>query len=173
MINELSEILITAISAVSGTGGIAGVLLWKHNKKVRELERQLKNAEVSKARIESKTDEWHLYKEQLDTANARILDLLKVNAEKEDRHMSDLKEKEERFNAQTDYLRGVQRDLMKALEREKEHIRKEGVLERRVAYLLNWLCKKSDCNHGIPPRARLTNQEFDESQIEEETLTKQ
>ena len=36
MINELSEILITAISAVSGTGGIAGVLLWKHNKKVRK-----------------------------------------------------------------------------------------------------------------------------------------
>lgn len=87
--------------------------------------------------------------------------------------MADLKEKEERFNAQTDYLRGVQRDLMKSLEREKEHIRKEGVLERRVAYLLNWLCKKSDCNHGIPPRDRLTNQEFDESQIEEETLTKQ
>lgn len=167
MIDGLSEILLTAIGAVGGTGGIAGIVFYRHNKRMKALEAQLKGAEVSKARIEGKTDEWHLYKEQLDTANARIIELLRVNAEKEDRHMSDLKEKEERFNAQTDYLRGVQRDLMSALEREKEHIRKEGQQERRIAYLLNWMCKKNDCDHGIPPRERLNGREFDENEIKE------
>lgn len=52
MISELSSILITAISSVTGTGGIAAIFLWKHNKKMRELERQLKNLEVSKAKID-------------------------------------------------------------------------------------------------------------------------
>ncbi len=167
MINELSSSLITGISTFVGTGGLASLFLWRHNRKMRDLEAQLKSAEVSKAKIEGKTDEWHLYKEQLDTANQRIIDLLKVNAEKEDRHQQDIKDWEERFTNQTTYLRSVQRDLIAANEREKNLIQKIGLLLRRIQYLTMWICKRGDCDHGEPPRERLSGHVFDNSQTTE------
>lgn len=173
MISELSGILITAISSVTGTGGIASIFIYRHNKKIRELERQLKESEVSKARIESKTDEWHFYKEQLDVANQRIIQLQKANDEREDDHRNDIREWEERFTNQTTYLRGVQRDLIAANEREKEHIRKEGTLLRRIQYLISFVCKRTDCDHGIPPRQHLVGCTFDDSQIKEAEAEKE
>lgn len=180
MISELSGILITAISSVTGTGGIAAIFLWKHNKKMRELERQLKDSEVNKARIEGKSDEWHIWKEQNEALSAlnkdlteRNKELVAMNAEKEDRHQQDIKDWESRFTDQTTYLRGVQRDLIAANVREKEHIRKEGVLLRRIQYLINFICKRTDCDHGIPPRQHLVGCKFDDSQIEESEQEKE
>lgn len=167
--------IITILSTVMGSGGIAAILQWRHNKKMRELERLLKDTEVNKARIEGKSDEWHIWKEQceaLSELNHKLTErnekLVQMNADKEDRHQRDIKDWEERFTNQTSYLRDVQRDLISANEREKEHIRRESVLERRIAYILTWICKKSDCDHGEPPRERLKGHFFDEREIEEE-----
>ena len=172
MISELSGILITAISSVTGTGGIAAIFLWKHNKKMRELERQLKDSEVNKARIEGKSDEWHIWKEQNEALSAlnkdlteRNKELVAMNAEKEDRHQQDIKDWESRFTEQTTYLRGVQRDLIAANEREKDHIRREGQLQGRISYLMTWICKKADCDHGEPPRDRLKGHVFNDKEI--------
>lgn len=174
MISELSGILITAISSVTGTGGIAGFLLWKHNKRMRALEAQLAEANVNKAKMEGKSDEWHIWKEQceaLSELNRKLTErnekLVEMNAEKEDRHQQDIKDWESRFTEQTTYLRGVQRDLIAANEREKNLIQRIGLLMRRIQYLLTWICKKGDCDHGEPPRERLKGYSFDESQITE------
>lgn len=156
MISELSGILITAISSVTGTGGIAAIFLWKHNKKMRELERQLKDSEVNKARIEGKSDEWHIWKEQNEALSAlnkdlteRNKELVAMNAEKEDRHQQDIKDWESRFTEQTTYLRGVQRDLIAANEREKEHIRKEAKLEKERDHYKMWKCYRE--NDSLDP----------------------
>ncbi len=167
MLSELNEVWTAVLSTVSACGGVGSLLYVRHNRKMKALEAKLAEVNVAKAKIEGKSDEWGLYKDQLDTANKRIVDLLKINAEKEDRHMNDLKDWQERFDKQTDRLRSVQRDLIAANDREKGHIRREGVLERRIAYLLTWICKKGDCDHGEPPRERLRGRTFDEGQAAE------
>ncbi len=167
MLNELNEVWSAILGTITACGGVGSLLYVRHNKKMKALEAQLAEANVNKAKMEGKTDEWHLYREQLDIANQRIIDLLKVNADKEDRHQQDIKDWEERFDKQTDRLRCVQRDLIAANDREKEHIRREGLLERRIAYLLTWICKKSDCDHGEPPRERLRGHRFDDAAAEE------
>ena len=174
MINELNEIWTAVLGTLSACGGIGGVFFYAHNKKMKALEAALAEANVNKAKVESKADEWHIWKEQceaLSELNHKLTErnqkLVDMNAEKEDRHQQDIKDWESRFTDQTTYLRGVQRDLISANEREKEHIRREGVLERRVAYLITWICKKSDCDHGVPPRDRLKGHRFDDAEVEE------
>lgn len=169
MINELSGILITAISSVTGTGGLASFLLWRHNKKMRELEAKLAEANVNKAKMEGKSDEWRIWKEQneaLSELNQKLTErnekLVLMNADKEDRHQQDIKDWESRFTEQTSYLRSVQRDLIAANEREKDHIRREGQLQGRISYLMTWICRKSDCDHGEPPRDRLKGHVFND-----------
>lgn len=167
MIGELSSILLTAIGSVGGTGGLAGFFLWRYNKRMKALEVQLAEANVSKARIEGKSDEWHIWKEQceaLSELNHKLTErnekLVQMNADKEDRHQQDIKDWEERFTNQTTYLRGVQRDLIAANEREKKLLQRIGVLMRRIQYLLMWICKDSNCDHGQPPRERLKGKQY-------------
>ncbi len=167
MIDQLSTILISTLSGGGFTTIIGAWLYRRQNKRLKESEALLAEANVAKAKIEGKSDEWELYKDQLNTANTRIVELLKINAEKEDRHMGDLKDWQERFDKQTDRLRSVQRDLIAANDREKEHIRREGLLLRRIQYLISFVCKRTDCDHGIPPRQHLLGCTFDESQIED------
>ncbi len=174
MIDELSTILISSMSGTGLTGLVAAIVYYKHNKKMKALEAQLAEANVKKAHMEGKADEWHIWKEQVESLSdhnkelvERNKELVTMNAEKEDRHQEDLKECEERYRQQTLFLRDRQGELVAALEREREHVRREGVLERRIAYLLTWICKKSDCDHGIPPRERLKGHVFDESTVVE------
>ena len=159
MVSELSSILITAISTSGGLGAIGGWIYWKQNKKLKNLEVALKDSEVDKARIESKSDEWHLYKEQLDAANTRIKELLEINREKErrtdeldanyDRRISAV---EERFLNQTNYLRGIQRQYKEALEENNRLTIKIGKMQRVIDHLLQWICRRpwKDCKRREP-----------------------
>ncbi len=145
-LTEISTALGTFATLITAFGGVGAFLYKRQAKRLKEAEAQLAEVSVSKARIEGKTEEWHLYKEQLDTANQRIIDLLKVNAEKEDRHQEDIKNWEERFTNQTTILRGVQRDLIAANEREKEHIRIEAQLEKERDHYKMWRCYREENN---------------------------
>lgn len=150
-------------------GSVSAWLYRRQNRKLKNAEVALSEANVAKAASEVKACEWHIWQEQVERLtqlnNDLILrnkELVAMNAEKEDRHQADIKDWEERFTSQTTYLRGVQRDLIAANDREKEHIRRESLLERRITYLSTWICKKGDCDHGEPPRDRLKGREFDE-----------
>lgn len=185
MLNEFNEILTTVLTTLTASGGFGIWLHKKHNRRMRQLEAQLAEANVKKAKVESKVEEWHIIKEEneiLSKLNQQLIErngqLVKMNAEKEDRYQEDKKEMEERyqgdkkemeerFNNQTLFLRNVQRDFVASLEREKQHIRREGLLERRIAYLMTWICKKGNCDHGEPPRDRLHGRAFDDRQAEE------
>lgn len=174
MINELNEVWTAILTTVSACGGLGSIWYHAHNKRMKALEAQLAEANVDKAKMEGKADEWHIWKEQCEAIsdlNAKLTErnqkLVDMNAEKEDRHQQDIKDWEERFTNQTTYVRSVQRDLIAANEREKDHIRREALLERRVAYLLTWICKKSACDHGEPPRERLKGHRFNEAEIED------
>ena len=152
MIGEISSILISILST-SVVGTIIGTLLyWRQNKKLKILE-------VDKAKIETKNEEWHWYKEQLDTANARIVELLKINAEKEarliakdKRYAERINEIEERFNKQTLFLRGVQREHTEALEEINRLTYREGQFRRIIDHLRQWFCCRvfSDCPRRKP-----------------------
>lgn len=173
-ITEITTMLGTIVGIITPLGGVGAWLYRKQAKRLKEAEANLAEANVSKARIEGKSNEWHIWKEQNEALSAlnkdlteRNKELVAMNAEKEDRHQQDIKDWEERFTNQTTYLRGVQRDLIAANEREKEHIRREAMLERRISYLLTWICKDANCDHGQPPRERLKGHVFDESQVAE------
>lgn len=145
----------TVVGIITPLGG-AGVWLYrKQAKRLKEAEAQLAEANVIKAKIEGKSEEWHIWKEQcesLSELNHKLTErnekLVQMNADKEDRHQQDLKDWETRFTEQTTYLRGVQRDLIAANEREKEHIRKESQLELELA---RKKCEDIDCPFRKPP----------------------
>lgn len=168
-IMELTTVLGTLLGTLTPLGGVGVWLYRKQNKRLKEAEAQLAETNVSKAKIEGKADEWHIWKEQceaLSDQNKALIErnekLVQMNADKEDRHQADIKDWEERFTNQTTYLRGVQRDLIAANEREKDHLRKEGQLEKRLAVALNWICKKANCDHGEPPRERLKGRKYED-----------
>lgn len=157
--NDLSQILLTIILNTGLMSIITFISYRKQNRKLKDKEVELESEKVEKARIESKSDEWHLYKEQLELANNRIKELLEVNREKESRltekerlHSERISEIEERFTKQTNFLRGVQRNLNESLERENALTCKIGKLTRLIDYLKQWLCKKpwSECKVREP-----------------------
>ncbi len=178
---ELSTQIVSLLMGGGVTGLISLIAYRKLNKRLKESEVKLAEANVAlseanveNAKMQGKSDEWHIWKEQneaLSEQNKHLIErndqLVKMNAEKEDRHQQDIRDWEERFTNQTTYLRGVQRDLIAANDREKEHIRREGLLLRRIQYLISFVCKRTDCDHGIPPRQHLLGCAFDESQIED------
>ena len=170
MISELSQILITIISTTTGTGGLAAVVLWRQNKKLKTLEVQLAEANVNKARVEGHTDEWHLYKEQLDIANKRIVEMFRLSEEDNIRSQKNINDWKERYDSQTERLREQQDLLLEAKDKAKEYLRRIAKLEQRVAYLLTWRCHRNDCDHGIPPRGHLLHHKFDDSEIEDSDI---
>ena len=173
-IAEITTMLGTIVGIITPLGGFGAWLYRKQNKRLKESEARLAEANVEKAKIEGKSNEWHIWKEQCEALSElnrdlteRNKQLVAINAEKEDRHQQDIKDWEERFTNQTVYLRGVQRDLVAANDREKNLILRIGVLMRRIQYLLTWICKDANCDHGKPPRERLKGHQFDEHEAEE------
>ncbi len=130
------------MGAIAPVGGLG---VWMY----RRQNRKLKDVEVEKARLEAKADDWHIWKEQcdkLDESNQHLIDrndqLVKMNADKEDRYQADLAEKEERFNKQTDFLRGIQRQLVDANREITKLTAHIGHVERERDHYKQWFCKK-------------------------------
>ena len=172
MINELSSILITAISSIGGTGGLAGILIYKHNKKMRELERQLKDSEVSKAKIESKGDEFHLLQEVMEYTQQELTNLKKESVEREEWWRERDAKKDAKLDEQTAIIREQRATIAskdeqiqaeKDLNTEYERIISE--LTEENTYLNLWACHKSECDNGIPPRGRLKGMSFDVTRL--------
>lgn len=163
MITELSGILLTALG-LSTTGTVVGFLMQRrHNKRMSALQEQITTLEVEKATIETKSKTWHLYEEQLDKANQRIVELLEINAKKEtrnqelaDRYNERIREIEDRFNKQTEVLRSTNSKLNKALERISQLLYEKGKLKLVIQYLDHWKCfrvfgaSKDDCKRREP-----------------------
>lgn len=159
MISELSGILISILST-STVGTVMGVFFYRHHtRKMNGLKEQIESVNVEKARIESKSEQWHLYEEQIKVANERIKELLDVNREKESRLMEKdkrygerINEVEERFNKQTEVLRKTNRELNSALEKINTLTYEKGRHQRVIDHLRQWMCQRpwKDCQRRKP-----------------------
>lgn len=172
MLNELNEVWTTVLTTVSACGGIGGVLAWRHNKKMRALEAKLKTTEVDKAKVESKTDEFHLYKEMLEHANQRNLDLEMRQAEREEWWRNEMAKRDAKYDEQTQLLRAKNAEVNakdEQIQAEKdlntEYERTIAELMEENTYLHSWVCRKGDCDCGEPPRGRLKGSVFDVTRL--------
>lgn len=156
---ELTTMLGSILGVLAPLGGAGIIMYRKQNKRLKESEALLSEVNVEKAKLEAKSSEWQLIKnenDRLSHMNQVLIErnekLVQINAENEDRHAEDLREKEDRFKDQTNRLREVQRELVSALEREKEHVRMEARLERERDHYKDWKCIKSwrECQEREP-----------------------
>lgn len=171
-ITEITTMLGTLLGSLTAVGGFGVVIYRRQNKRLKDLEVSLAQANVDKARIETRSDDWHIWKEQceaLHDQNKELIDrnseLIKSNREKEDAHQQDIKDWEGRFTEQTGILRGVQRELRDTLNGQIDLERHIGDLREENAYLKQWICKDAECDHGQPPRERLKGKRFDGAKL--------
>ena len=177
MISELSTVFISVFSTLTAGGTGFGIWQFRHNKKMNRLKEQLEAANLEKERISAKSDEWHIYKEQLDAANQQIETLNKRNSEliatnidryEKNKELQDsfakeridtqrqfnnhIKDIEERFNNQTLFLRGVQRELNQAYEKINILTETIGRKNEFINHLKLWLCCRpwKDCKRREP-----------------------
>lgn len=148
---EVSASLGTVVSIFTALGGIGVWQYRKQNKRLKDAEVLLSEVQVEKARMETKADDWHIWKEQCETLmelNKRLTDrnkeLVEMNADKEDRHQKDIKDWEERFDSQTDRLREVQRALVAANEREVELAKDNSRLQKERDHYFFWRCFREE-----------------------------
>ena len=150
--NELSTILVSVISTLVPLIGGGAFLFRKQQKRIKEAEARLAEVSVDKAKVETRTDEWHLWKEQLndthkviETLSAQLLEMTKDNDRKED-IISDktrrIREKEEQnLELYTSLLHREQRIAS---------------MQRFIDWLKNWHCArewgrgKEDCMRRKP-----------------------
>lgn len=166
-ITALLGTLLGVLTPLVGTG------IWRYrrqNKRLKDAEMKLAEVNVDKANVEAKLEDWHLWKEQLEAErehvkfqDERIADLLKENDDKDDRHRQDIKDWEERFTKQTEYLRGVQRELTQSRE---EHLKlTQENAELRIE-LEKKRCDDLPCpwrkppNAHTPPKNKIKKEEY-------------
>lgn len=157
-ITAITTMLGTILGIITPLGGVGAWLYRKQNKRLKEAEAALAEANVSKAKVESKADEWNIWKEQLEAErehvkfkDERINELLRMNADKEDRHQQDIKDWEERFDKQTDRLRDVQRDLLARTQQEIVYTKQIADLERERDFFKTWFCRREFGNEQCDP----------------------
>lgn len=157
---EMAEIT-TLLGTVLGVmAPLIGTGIWRYrrqNKRLKDAEAKLAEVNVDKAKVEAKVEDWHLWKEQLEAErehvkfqNERIAELLKENDAKDDRHRQDIKDWEDRFTKQTEYLRGVQRGLTQSYEEKLQLTQEKGELGIELE---KKRCDNMDCPWRQPPNA--------------------
>lgn len=128
-------------------GGL-GLFQWLHTRKANK---RLAEAQAETAEAQADIEKWHFYKEQLDIANSRIVELLDIN-----------KTKEDRFIEQTQRLRDTQQRELEANERVIQTSIKVAEANARIAELerengelkvrlANHECIKINCIQRDPP----------------------
>lgn len=159
---DLLTTLGTYLGLLTPVGGITVFFYRKQAKKLKDAEVKLAEISIDKAKIETRADDWHIWREQnerLGEANLQLIErnqnLIKMNAEKEDRHQQDIKDWEGRFDSQTDRLREIQRALTSANAREVELTRRLGEAELERDHYKQWMCKKpwKQCKEREPEQA--------------------
>ena len=147
--NELSTVLTTILSTLLPLICGGGWLYRRQNKKLKEAEVMLAEVNVDKGRIEAKEQESDRLLKQIDHQQSTIdklternEKLVQMNAEKEDRHQQDIKDWEDRFTNQTNFLRGVQRELLSKTQAEIDHAKRESELERERDFYKMWFCQR-------------------------------
>lgn len=161
--NELSTVLLTIISTVAPLIGGGSWFFHRQNKRLKEAEARLAEVNVDKAKVETRAEDWHIWKEQCEalTEQNKVLierntQLVKINTEKENRLQESIKNWESRFTDQTTVLRGVQRDLIAANEKMITKEQYISTLRLYINWLLDWHCereegeKKDECNRRKP-----------------------
>lgn len=71
-ITEITTMLGTILGIITPLGGVGAWLYRKQNKRLKEAEAALAEANVSKAKVESKADEWNIWKEQLEAEREHV-----------------------------------------------------------------------------------------------------
>lgn len=155
--NELSTVLITIISSIIPLLGGGVIIFRKQNKRIKNAEALLAEVNVDKARVETKAEDWHIWKEQaemLSEQNKALIErnsaFVQMNAEKEDRHLADIKDWESRFDKAVDRTREVQRENAELHEKIVQQTKKIGDLELE---LQKNRCETYDCPFREPPTA--------------------
>lgn len=173
--SELLTFLGTLLGVLAPIAGSGIYRYRKQNKRLKDAEAKLAEVGVDKAKVEALTENWHLWKEQLEAErehvkfqDQRITDLLAENDRKDDKHSTDIKAWEERFTKQTEYLRGVQRELTQSLE-EKIRLTQE-IAELRIQHERE-KCEDLPCpwrqppNAHTPPNPRLNKEDYFKQRI--------
>ncbi|MCF0187959.1 MAG: hypothetical protein HUK04_00475 [Bacteroidaceae bacterium] len=150
----MTDTLPQLIAWLTGFVGL-GLFQWlntrKANKRLAEAQADLAEAQSESAEAQADIEKWHFYKEQLDIANGRIVELLTIN-----------KDKETRFIEQTQRLRDTQQRELDANERAIQTSIKFAEANVRIAdverengelkvRLANHECIKMNCIHRDPP----------------------
>lgn len=171
-ITEITTLLGSILGVLTPLGGVGIFLYRKQCKRLKESEARLAEANVDKAKVEVKAEDWHIWKEQceaLSEQNRALLErnseLIRINREKEDAHQQDIKDWESRFTDQTRVLRDTQREFRDTLTGQIELTQQIGDLREANAYLRQWLCEDAECDHGKPPRERLKGKRFDRTRL--------
>lgn len=123
--------------------------------------RRKANAEADSAAVAARAEEFHLLREQIDLNQQQNMQLIQMLNDRDTDHARQMAEKETRFNEQTDRLREVQRDLVKANQRELSLTNTLNESLRQRDYWKLWHCRTSNCPHRIPPSDILPTLTFD------------
>lgn len=172
---DIAEIL----SMVGTYGGFTTVITivggWfyrKQNLRLKEAETALAEANVDKAKMAGKADEFHYYKEQLTEAQKTIIDLQHAQRESNSKHHEDIKALEERYEAQmgrkdaiiedkTEKVRQYHEELFKSEETINALYERQLKLEKENADLRveneRVRCEDLPCPFRIPPNAHTRN----------------
>lgn len=154
-VTEITTILGTILGVITPLIGTGVWQYRKQNKRLKDAEAKLAEVNVDKAKVESKADEWHLWKEQIEAErehakfqDERVSELLRANAEKDDRHQQDIKDWEERFDKSVDRTREIQRENSKLATEKTELIEQLGLLRLELE---RKRCDTLDCPFRQPP----------------------
>lgn len=149
-LQEIITLLGTLLGVLTPIGGVSVFMYRKQGKRLKNTEVALAEANVEKAKMESRKDQITL----LSDMNASLIErndkLVKMNAEKEDRHQQDIKDWEERFTKQTEVLRTSQRHEKELAD---EVIRLTEENGRLKVELEKKRCDDLNCAFRLPPNA--------------------
>lgn len=146
------ETIILPIITLLFGGGLATFITIKSTRRTAD-------ANADQAEVQTRVDEFHLLKEQIELNQQQNLDLTKTNLELTEH----IKEKAKRYSEQTEVLRKAQTKLLAA---EDEKIKLTAEIGDLKVQLAHKRCDTLSCpfrqppNVHTPPRPDMTNEEY-------------
>lgn len=136
------ETIILPILTLLLSGGLATFITLKATKRTAD-------ANADQAEVQTRADEFHLLKEQIELNQEQNLTLTKTNLELTEH----IKDKAKKYSAQTEILRKAQADLLKAEEDKMRLVAENGDLKVELA---KKKCEDIPCPFRLPPNAYTT-----------------